>query len=363
MLRIDISPRENEKPLISNLILAASLLAGLAAIGVVFLAKGVNPFFAIYKIFSGSFGSMYGFKETVTKSIPLILIAAGLTIAYRGKFWNIGAESQLLAGAAAATWIALTWAASLPAWAAILLMFTGGFIAGALWGIVPAILRVRFGINEVISTLMLNYVGAEFIKMLVIGPWKGKTQFGFPYTDDFPETAQLALLGNSRIHFVTLIIALAVSALVYVLLFRTRFGYEVRVIGENQEAARYAGIDFYRTTIIIMIISGGLAGLAGVGEVAGLHHHLTYPESISSGYGFTAIIVAWLSRLNPVTAIFSGLFFAGILVGGDAIQISLNLPAATVNIFNGIILVFLIMGEFFQKNSVTIKLQGAKWNR
>ena len=129
MLRIDISPRENEKPLISNLILAASLLAGLAAIGVVFLAKGVNPFFAIYKIFSGSFGSMYGFKETVTKSIPLILIAAGLTIAYRGKFWNIGAESQLLAGAAAATWIALTCAASLPAWAAILLMFTGGFIA------------------------------------------------------------------------------------------------------------------------------------------------------------------------------------------------------------------------------------------
>ncbi len=361
--KIDISPMENDNPARSYMILLLSLAAGLAAIGLVFLAKGVNPFFAIYKIFSGSFGSVYGIKETITKSIPLILIATGLTVAYRSKFWNIGAESQLLAGAAAATWIALEWAPFLPGWAAVLLMFTGGFIAGAMWGIVPAVLRVRFGINEVISTLMLNYIGAEIIKLLVIGPWKGKTQFGFPYTDDFADNARLALAGGSRIHYVTLIIALVSAAVIFVLLFRTRFGYEVRVIGENQEAARYAGIDFFRTTVIVMVISGGLAGLAGVGEVAGLHHHLTYPEAISSGYGFTAIIVAWLSRLNPLASILSGLFFAGILVGGDAIQISLNLPQATVNIFNGIILVFLIMGEYFQKNRITISLQGKKWNR
>lgn len=352
--KIDIAPREQISGAKSALFALISLSAGLAAIGFIFLLKGINPFYAIFKIFSGSFGSIYGFQETITKAIPLILIAGGLTVAYRGKFWNIGAESQLLAGAAAATWIALWWGPSLPAGMVVFLMFTGGFIGGALWGIIPAVFRVRFGINEVISTLMLNYVAAEFIKMLVIGPWKGKTQFGYPYTDDFPESAMLTLFPGSRIHIITLIIALIAVVFLFYLIFRTRFGYEVRVIGENQEAARYAGIDFVKNTVLMMVISGGLAGVAGVGEVAGLHHHLTYPESISSGYGFTAIIVAWLARLNPVLVIISGLFFAGILVGGDAIQISLNLPAATVNIFNGIILVFLIMGEYFQKNSVSI---------
>lgn len=356
-LDIDVIPRDRENPVISYIILVLSLAAGLAAIGVVFLAKGVDPFFAIYKIFSGSFGSMYGFRETVTKAIPLILIASGLTVAYRAKFWNIGAESQLLAGAAAATWLALTWGAHLPGWLAVLLMFSFGFIAGALWGMVPAILRIRFGINEVISTLMLNYVGAEIIKLLVIGPWKGTTKFGFPYTDDFPKNMQLQLISGSRIHYLTLILALVSAVVIFILLFRTRFGYEVRVIGENKEAARYAGINFFKTTLIVMIISGGLAGLAGVGEVAGLHHYLTYPDSISSGYGFTAIIVAWLSRLNPIAGIVSGLFFAGILVGGDAIQISLNLPQATVNIFNGVILVFLIMGEYFQKNRILVSIR------
>ncbi len=356
--RIDIAPRSGISGWYSAVIVLISLAAGLLAIGFIFLLKGVNPFFAIARIFSGSFGSFYGFKETVTKAIPLILIAGGLTVAYRGKFWNIGAESQLLAGAAAATWIALRWGGLLPGGTVIFLMFAGGFIGGALWGIIPAILRVRFGINEVISTLMLNYVGAEFIKMLVIGPWKGKTQFGFPYTDDFPDNAILSVLPGSRIHTITLILAVLAVVFLFFLIFRTRFGYEVRVIGENQEAAKYAGIDFVKTTVLMMMISGGLAGIAGVGEVAGIHHHLTYPESISSGYGFTAIIVAWLARLNPLLVIISGLFFAGILVGGDAIQISLNLPAATVDVFNGIILVFLIMGEYFQRNSISLIRKG-----
>jgi len=138
------------------------------------------------------------------------------------------------------------------------------------------------------------------------------------------------------------------------MLFKTRFGYEARVIGENPDAAKYAGIDFTRTTLLIMMISGGMAGMAGVGEVAGLHHYLSYPDTISSGYGFTAIIVAWLAKLNPCYVVFSAIFFAGILVGGDAIQISLGLPAATVDIFNGTLLIFLIMGDFFTKNRVRL---------
>ncbi|MCK5696328.1 MAG: ABC transporter permease, partial [Desulfobacula sp.] len=136
---------------------------------------------------------------------------------------------------------------------------------------------------------------------------------------------------------------------------KTHFGYEARVVGENPNAGKYAGINFLKTGLILMAISGGLAGFAGVGEVAGIHHYLGYPASISSGYGFTAIIVAWLAKLNPLYAVISGIFFAGILVGGDAIQISLGLPAATVEIVNGTLLIFLIMGDYFLNHKIVIQ--------
>ena len=347
--RIGILPRH------SILSLGGSLAAGLLAISSIFIIFGVNPFFAFAKIFSGSFGSIYGIKETITKAIPLILIGSGLTLAFRAKFWNIGAESQLLMGAIFGTWVGLNWGPHLPAPVIVPLMFMAGFVGGAFWGLIPAILKVKFSINEVISTLMMNYICNEFMKFLIVGPWRGKTKHGFPYTDDLPASAILSLIPGSRIHYATLVIAIAFVIILGIAVYRTRFGYEVRVIGENPDAAKYSGIDFFKTTVIIMIISGGAAGLAGVGEAAGIHHYLSYPESISSGYGFTAIIVAWLAKLNPVNVIFSALFFSGILVGGDAIQISLGLPAATVQIFNGTLLFFLIMGDYFLKNRVTLQ--------
>ncbi|MFH1155762.1 MAG: ABC transporter permease [Pseudomonadota bacterium] len=332
-----------------------SLAAGLAAIGLIFLACGVNPVYAISQIFAGSFGSVYGIKETLTKAIPLIIIGSGLTLAFRARFWNIGAEGQLLMGAILGTWVGLTFGRSLPSWVIVPLMFTAGFTGGALWGLIPAFLKIRFAINEVISTLMLNYICADFLTLLIVGPWRGKGKFGFPGTDNLPDSAVLGLIPGSRIHYTTLILAV-VSALVQALLvYKTRFGYEVRVIGENPDAGKYAGINFFRTSLFIMLISGGVAGIAGVGEVAGIHHYLTYPASISSGYGFTAIIVAWLARLNPLFTIVAGIFFAGILVGGDAIQMSLGLPAATVQIVNGTLLVCMIMGDFFFKNKISIQ--------
>jgi simple sugar transport system permease protein len=341
------------------LVLLLSLLAGFVAVGVIFAVKGVNPLFALWRILVGSFGSTYGISETITKAIPLILIGAGLTLAFRAKFWNIGAESQLLMGSIFATWIGLNLGTRLPGWMVIPLMFIAGFLGGAVWGILPALFKVRFGVNEVISTLMLNYVAAEFLNMLIVGPWKGATQQGFPYTDDLPAAATLAVLPGTRIHFLTLIVALACAVVLFFLVHSTKFGYELRVVGENPEAARYAGIDFFRTTVVLMIISGGVAGVAGVGEAAGIHHHLTYPGVISAGYGFTAIIVAWLAKLNPLASILSALFFAGILVGGDAIQISLGLPAATVHVFNGVLLFFLIMGDTFVNKRLVV-LQGRR---
>jgi simple sugar transport system permease protein len=354
-LKIKVADRINILPKHSLLSLVFSLAAGLLAISFIFIVFGVNPLYALAKIFSGSFGSLYGIKETITKAIPLILVGGGLALAFRAKFWNIGAESQLLMGAIFGTWVGLNWGPHLPPAIIVPLMFLSGFIGGALWGLIPAILKIKFSINEVISTLMLNYICNQFITLLIVGPWRGKTKHGFPYTDDLPASATLSVLPGSRIHYATLLVAIATVIVLGMLIYKTRFGYEVRVIGENPDAAKYSGIDFFKTTLIIMAISGGAAGLAGVGEAAGIHHYLSYPESISSGYGYTAIIVAWLAKLNPVYVILSALFFAGILVGGDAIQISLGLPAATVQIFNGTLLVFMIMGDFFLKNQVTFQ--------
>jgi len=357
-MKIHVQDRYEQSFKHSLYTILGSLIIGLVLIGLIFLLNKVNPFQALGKIFLGSFGSAFGWKSTIAKAIPLILVSTGLTVVFQGKYWNIGAEGQILIGAVGATWAALN-LSFLPGPLLVLLMFVLGFIGGSLWALLAAWFKIRFGMNEVISTLMLNYIAAELVQYLVVGPWKGETQYGFPYTDDFPEHAQLALMRGTRIHVLTLVIAVILSILIYILMKKTRFGYEVRVIGENKEAAKYAGIRFIKTSIIMMLLSGGLAGLAGVGEVAGVHHHLTYPGTISSGYGFTAIIVAWLAKLHPLYAILASIFFAGIIVGGDAIQISFGLPAATVQVFNGILLVCLIGGDFFLKNKVSIIRGGA----
>ena len=194
MIKISTSDRYHITGLRSLMTNVFSLLAGLVAISIVFLIAGVNPIYAVIEIFNGSFGSAYGIKETITKAIPLILIGAGLTLAFRAKFWNIGAEGQLLMGAIFSTWVGLTFGESLPPYAIVPLMFLAGFIGGGLWGIIPAILKIKYAINEVISTLMLNYICAEFLTMLIVGPWKGKARFGFPGTNNLPENAILGVI-------------------------------------------------------------------------------------------------------------------------------------------------------------------------
>ncbi|MFN3410765.1 MAG: ABC transporter permease [Exilispira sp.] len=328
------------------------LILGILLSSLIFAFKGINPFYAIYRIFKGSFFSIFGLKETITKMIPLLLIGSGLALAFQGRFWNIGAEGQLLIGATVATWIALYLGPKVKL--VIPLMFLGGFLGGAFWGIIAAYLKSKLGINDIISTLMLNYIAAQFVQYLIYGPWKGKQQYGFPYTDNFPSNAVLSFIKGSRIHYVTLIIGLITAILIYFFIKRTKYGYEIRVVGENPDAARYSGMNFLKVTIIVMIISGGLAGMAGVGEVSAIHKHLSYPEQISSGYGYTGIIVAWLALLNPLMVIFSSFFFGGILVGGDIIQTSFRLPFATINLFNGCILFSALIGIFFSEYKIKI---------
>lgn len=320
-----------------------AIILALIVAGLFFQAYGVSPIRAYGDILKGALGSQLGLTETVRRMIPLLVIGVGLTVAFRALFWNIGAEGQLLMGAVAAAGIALF--SGIPSPWLIPAMFAGGFIAGALWGIGPAILKAKLGINDVITTLMLNYVAIYIVHWLILGPWKGPTQRGFPYTDRFPSFALLPTIASTRIHWPTLAIGLAAAVVLFLIVKKTRVGFEIRVVGENPDAAKYAGISQTKITVLAMVLSGGLAGIAGVGEVAGIHHMLFNPASIALSYGYTAIIVAWLARRNPLAVILTSFLFGVIMRGGDVIKISLGLPFQLVNVFNGLILFFLIGSE------------------
>ncbi len=338
-----------------RVVLGVSLLAivvALIAAGIFFQAYGVSPIRAYGDIIKGAFGSRLGLTETVRRAIPLLLCGVGLTIAFRALFWNIGAEGQLLIGATAATGVALF--SGLPGPLLLPVMFLAGFAAGAFWGSIPAALKAKLGINDVITTLMMNYIAIYIVEWLIHGPWKGPTMRGFAYTDRFPAAAILPTIGITRIHWPTLVIGVVLAALAFVLVQRTRWGFEIRVVGENPHAARFAGISHFKITVLAMVISGGLAGLAGVGEVAGIHHMLLGPTHVSMGYGYTAIIVAWLARRNPLAVIVTSLLFAIIMRGGDVIKVSLGLPFQLVNVFNGLILFFLIGSEILMRYRIRL---------
>lgn len=332
-----------------------AIIAAFVIAGIFFQIYGVSPIHAYKLILRGSLGSIFGLTETVRRMIPLLLCGVGLTIAFRALFWNIGAEGQLLMGAVAASGVALF--SGLPDPLLLPAMFIAGFLGGAAWGLIPAILKVKLKINDVITTLMMNYIAIYFVEWLIHGPWKGPSMRGFAYTDMFPDAAWLPTLFGTRIHWPTMVLGLVLTAAMYILVTRTRSGFEIRVIGENPDAARFAGISQLKTTLLVMLISGGFAGLAGVGEVAGIHQRLLGPTHISMGYGYTAIIVAWLARLNPFAVIVSSFLFGIIMTGGDVIKVSLGLPFQLINVFNGLILFFLIGSEIFLRNKISFFLR------
>lgn len=337
-------------------VLLVSVLAVLAALvvaGIFFQAYGVSPIRAYHLIIRGALGSKLGLTETVRRTIPLLLCGVGLAIAFRALFWNIGAEGQLLVGAVAATGVALF--SGLPAGLLLPAMFIAGFLAGALWGLVPAALKARLGINDVITTLMMNYIAIYIVEWLIHGPWKGSQMRGFAYTDKFPQAARLSLIPGTRIHWPTLVLGVVLAVVAYILLSRTRQGFEIKVVGENPDAARFAGISQLKTTLLVMLISGGLAGLAGVGEMAGIHGMLRSATHISMGYGYTAIIVAWLARRNPLAVIGTACFFGVLMAGGDVIKVSLRLPFQLINVFNGLIMFFLIGSEILMRYKISLR--------
>ncbi|MFZ5597742.1 MAG: ABC transporter permease [Bacillota bacterium] len=326
------------------LIPALSVFLSLVLGGVFLSATGHNPMEIYSKMFSGVFGSSFGLSETMVKAIPLMILGLGISIAFKMQLWNIGAEGQIYMGAFAASWVPLTFP-DLPAILMIPAMIITSMAAGGLWGLIPAIPRAYLGVNEIITTLMLNYVAILWVQFLVFGPWKDPHGFNFPMSAPFPEAARLGTLGHTRVH-AGILFAILLSVIIYIIINRSRWGYEIRVIGESESAARYAGMNIRRNILLVMLISGAVCGLAGMSEVSGISGRLQH--GVSPGYGYTAIIVVWLAKLNPFAIILVAILFGGLQVGGYMVQSS-GVSASVATMLQGAILFFVLGGEFFNR--------------
>src|SRR3990170_1153004 len=353
--RIKLEPRLDEPsawyPAAVSL---GAIVVALILGGIIISIVGGNPFLSYVHIARASFGDVGVLFDTIVKATPIILAALACSIAFRMKLWNIGAEGQFIMGAFGASAIVL--APVLPPeasrWLFIPVMAIAGMAAGAIWGFIPGYLKGKFNVNEIISTLMLNYIAVAWVNFWIFAVW---TEGGFQMSPKFPETAWLPRLSEyaSTIPFFRgltthggLLLGIIAAIALWFIVYRSRWGYEIRLIGDNPNAAKYAGINITRNTIWVMMLSGALAGLGGMSEVAGVVHRLqTAP--IAAGYGFTGIIVAWLAKLNPLVIILVSVLFGALILAGRELQ-----PSGVPKMIQGIILVCLIASDFLLRYRV-----------
>lgn len=350
---LKITKRSNLTKRQEYLIRALAIVLALFCTALILLAFGLNPIRVYYAIVEGSLGTQLRIKQTIIKAIPLTITSLGILVAFKMKFWNIGGEGQIAMGAMVASYVALNYG-SLPKPVLLVLMALAGIVMGGFWAFIPALFKRKFGTNETIFTLMMNYIAIKFVMYLQYGPWMDPNANGFPRVAPFPDNAILpTFLG---VHL-GLLIAIVCVILIYFLMTYTKLGYEITVVGESYETARYAGMNIGKIVIVAMLISGGLCGLVGMIQASAVEKTLV--AGISGGYGFTAIITAWLARLNaPVTAIVCVLF-AMLLQGGAYIQLAMNVPSSVAGIVQGTILFFVLGSEFFLQYKITLSRH--KW--
>jgi ABC-type uncharacterized transport system permease subunit len=304
---------------------------------ILLLAVGANPVTVYAELLFGPFTSLYWISELILKVTPLLLCSLAVTLALKVRFWNIGAEGQFCIGACAATGIALT-LGGLPKYILLPLMMLGGFAGGSLWGAIPSVLKVKLRVNEIITTLLMNYIAAQWLNHLVYGRWRGSD--GFPYTEVFKRSAFLPNLFEGA--HIGIFFGIAISVSLFFVFGRTRFGYKAKVVGENTRAARYGGINVGVVTFVVVMLSGGIAGLAGMSDVSGMHHRLN--PNILLGYGYTGIIIAWLSRNNPLWVLVVSMLFGILAVGGDIIKVY-QVPNAIVKTLQGAIFLSVLAAD------------------
>ncbi|HKG55550.1 MAG TPA: ABC transporter permease [Anaerolineales bacterium] len=355
--RIKLEPRLDEPPAwYPAAVSVGAIILALILGGIVIVIAGGNPWASYVHIARASFGDIGVLSDTIVKATPILLTALACSIAFRMKLWNIGAEGQFIMGAWGASAIALV--PILPPetsrWLFIPVMALAGMAAGAVWGFIPGYLKAKFNVNEIISTLMLNYVAISWVNFWVFAVW---TEGGFQMTTKFPETAWLPRLTDygkvvPLFRGLTthggLVLGILAAIALWFIVYRSRWGYEIRLIGDNARAAQYAGISIMRNIVYVMMLSGALAGLGGMSEVAGVVHRLQ-TSPIAAGYGFTGIIVAWLAKLNPIVIILVSVLFGALILAGREIQ-----PSGVPKMIQGIILVCLIASDFLLRYRVRL---------
>jgi len=354
-MRLRLEPRtETARWLLFATPLLAAVLTLVSGI-ILFAAIGYDPVAALESFFIKPIDSVYGLTELALKATPLLLCALGLAVGFRGNVWNIGAEGQLTIGAVCAGGLALAFHGNEPFWL-LPAMIVVGAAGGAAWAAIPAFLRTRFNTNEILTSLMLTYIALHLLGYLIHGPWKNPDGYNFPQTRDFGDAAILPLMmEGSRLHVGSLL-ALLLVPLAWLLLDKSYLGFQIRVTGLAPGAAAYAGFPTGRIVWAGFLVGGAMAGLAGTLEVAGPIGKLQ--ALISPGYGFAAIIVAFLGRLNAFGILFASLLVALLYLGGETAQIDLKLPPAVTGVFQGLLLFFLLGSDFLARYRLRIVRRG-----
>lgn len=320
----------------------AAVLLTVVIGAIIFSLIGYDGIGAVREIFLTPLTNAYKWQDLGVKAAPLIIIGVGLSVAYRANVWNIGAEGQYIIGGLAGTWVALATYGMTGPWI-LPLMILAGVVGGMLYAAIPALLRTRLNVNEILTSLMLTYASVQLIYYLIRAPWKDPMGMGFPQTRLFSEAARLPNIIPGTIVHLGVPIAIVVAVIAWFIMSRSVFGYQMRVVGAAPHAARYGGFSENKTIWLAMLVSGALAGLAGVLEVAGPFQRMV--PGFPTNYGFTAIIVAFLGRLNPLGVILAGIVMAITFVGGEVAQTTIGLPNAATGIFQAMVLFFLLAGD------------------
>lgn len=319
----------------------AGVIVALMIGAVLLLLLKADPLSAYAAMVRGAVGTTFGITQTLVKATPLLLVGLGICIAFRANVINIGGEGQIIAGAIMATWFPLTFHTA-PGWLLIPSTMVMGFMAGAVWGFVPGILKARLNVNEILSTVMMNAIALQLMNLLLQGPLMDpaavKAGTFLAQSAPLPHQVWLARLVPRTLLHSGAIVALFLAGLVYLFLWRTTIGYSIRAVGLNPDASRYSGINVPVAQTLSLTLAGGFAGLAGVIEVIGVQHRLL--EGLTSGYGFTGIVAALLGSLHPLGLIPASILFGGLLVGADTMQRAAQVPSALITAILGLIVLF-----------------------
>ncbi|MGB4873435.1 MAG: ABC transporter permease [Candidatus Promineifilaceae bacterium] len=365
--------------LIDTLMPVFAVLAAFAVGAVILLLQGVNPLEAYQSMIIGAFGSKNGLSDTLVKATPLLLVGLGIAIAFRGGVINIGAEGQIIMGSLFTTWVGLQLGNQVSGVIVIIIGLLAGAFMGGIWGAIPGYLKAQLGVNEILSTIMLNQIAIQIGYYLLRGPMMDPAEIAagtnIPHSArlikdiDMPRFTDIAqslgitqsakdlnlqgFLGEvygvltepTRLHS-GFIFAIIMAIVVYIFLWRTTIGYRIRAVGLNRHASRYAGMNVKRTMVLSMTLSGAFAGLAGAVEILGLHHRMFEPTAVSAGYGFSGIVAALFGKLHPLGIIPSSILFGGLLVGGDKMQRAMQVPQVLITAILGLVVLFVVSTDY-----------------